>query len=473
MDVREKLFVKYNLGAAEMPSGVDIIIVIATVLIAMALVAFLYLRVMKERNRYLAEKMKLNSMDKKGFDEYLARKIRSAKKDSGFFLMFIKVWDGKGLLNSLGKTQYAAMLKELQERFYAVLVKDTRICLYKEDTFAIISEGRFNDDEIKELAEFCIDEGNKPVTFSTQIKVSVDLTVGGTVFDYAKKLTFGEFLSEAEQALLFAEKKGTNGFCLFSSETEFEDDKTVALYRDVKSGIERGEFTLHYQPIKSVKGETVAYESFLRWRHPEYGVLKAEKFLPVLIKSGYLNRVGAETFAELCLAVNKFKREVSAETSVKFSMNFNYVQMLLPSFADGLRREVKKRHLSESDFVMEISEFVSDAITENVEKLKKHGFCLAIDGFDMKNADALKQLQNLSPDWVKLPMSFIRTSRSDVLSRGIIDVIVGYFDKGDVKIIATGVESKDDLELVKAVKIGFVQGNFIAEESESLALLTR
>lgn len=444
--------------------GTALLFTILFIVVGAALIVFLYFRIKGERNRYLAEKMKVNVVDKKTFDHMLNRKIRAAKNSSRFSFLLIRIREGKDLINSLGEKQYSAVLGELKERFYSVLPRETKICLYKEDLYAAIIDEDLNGKTVSELAGFCIEEGERQIVLSTGVKISAGLSIGAVIYDHSKKMSAEEFFAHAEQALVVAERNGKNGFCIYSAEIEFEDDETAQFYRDVKFGIERNEFFLRYQPIKSADGELVAYESLLRWRHPKYGVIKAERFIPVLLRSGYMNRVGEEMFTKLCLAVNKYERKSKTEKPILFSMNFSCVQTLISSFAEDLYREVRKRRLNPGQLVMEVSHTGSSEANENFSKLKEYGFRLAIDGFDLSDSNALNEMEKLAPDWIKLPISFLRTCKTDFFSRGVTEMIVKYAKEKGAKIVVTGVEKKEDVELSEELKIGYLQGNYLSEE---------
>ncbi|MBQ9486042.1 MAG: GGDEF domain-containing protein [Clostridia bacterium] len=457
-------------STAGMQPGVALLLTIIFILVAFTAVFFLYRGVRRERNRYISEKLKVKAMNKSAFDEMLTRKFRVAKKSTHFAVMLIKVLGGRDLYKSLGEKQYAAMITELQERFYAILPKGVKICPYEEDTFAIFMEEDLDVKAVSDLASFCLMEGKKPIVLVTKVKIAVELNVGIAIFDYSQGLSAEKFFANAKHALMSAEKNGANKFCVHSPESEFEDDQTAKYFRDVKSAIQNDEFLLHYQPIQSISGgEIVAFESLLRWNHKENGMLKANVFLPVLNQSGDIYRVGLDTFAKLCIAVNKYKQTHPQSAADIFSTNVSTRQMLLGSFPEELYRTAKKHHAEPADFCIEVSDFKTAAVVENIKKLKNYGFKVAVDGFNLSgSANTLSELQDIAPEWIKLPISFIKQCKDNFFARGMVDMLVRFSESDNVKIIATGLETEEEAEYAQELKINYGQGDYFGEETEEL-----
>ena len=443
------------------------ILTVVLITVTVLLIVLLYTRIMRERDRYLAEKMKATVIDKKSFDIVLAGKVREAKRGANFSLVLIKIIDGEGWKLSLGERQYAAVVAELRDRFSVITTGKVIACLYEENMFAVILDKGTASVDLSEAVKLCIDEGSKPITTITQGKISVKFAAGAAMFGTVKGQTADEFFAQVRHALSIAEMKGENTYQIDSTETVIEDDETVKMFRDVKKAAEQGDFSVYYQAIQNEKGEIVAYEGLLKMVHPEYGALDAERFLPVLASSGYMIKVGDAAFTKMCLNANRFNRNRKDKNPTVFSMNFDSLQMTNQHFAEKLFHEVKKRHLVPQTFVVEVSEFDSLALMECIGKIKAYGFGIAFDGFTMTKADTLDRLQLLSPDWIKLPVSFLKTCETDFFAKELVNVLMKYTEGRDVKIIATEVENEADAKCVKELKISYAQGNFIREETET------
>ena len=465
------LLAEESAGTVAVSDGVAVLLSIVFLLFACALLVLLFFGIRRERNRYIAEKLKANSVGKPKFDELLARKLKNAGKKTHFTVMLFKVLEGKDLLRSLGEKQYHAVLTELQERFYAVLPKGTAVSIYEEDQLAAFFEGDLDRKAVSDLCAFCLAEGGKQITLVTKIKVSVELIVGAAIYAYSGKQTGEEFFANVAHALMLAEAKGPNKYVVHSPEVDYAGDENVKFYQDIRKAIENGEFSLSYQPIVSMEGKLMAYESFLRWNHKEYGMMRANRFLPVLVQSGDIQRIGMDSFTQLCLTVNRYRSQSGGEEDpVIFSMNFSTRQMLLPGFVDDLSRILKRHHLTVSDFCIEVSDFKTPAVLENLKKLRDRGFRIAVDGFNMEgSSNTLNELQTLSPEWVKLPVSFVKQCETNFFAKGMAEMLLRFAENESIKIIVTGVESAEEAKAARDLGILYGQGRYFGEEVEELS----
>ena len=457
-------------GAVGVSDGVAVLLSIVFIMVFAGLIVLLFFGIRRERNRYISEKLKTNNVGKPQFDEMLARKIKIAGKRTHFTVMLIRALNGKDLMRSLGEKQYYAVLAELQERFYAVLPKRSAVAVYEEDMIAACFDGDLDRKAVSDLAAFCLAEGGKPVSLITKVKVNVKLIVGAAIYKYNGKQTAEEFFANVTHALMLAEAKGENNYVVHSPEVDFADDENVKFYQDVRKAIENGEFSLSYQPILSMDGKLFAYESFLRWNHAEYGVLRANRFLPVLVQSGDIQRIGMDSFTQLCLTVNRYRSQNgSGKDSVIFSMNFGTRQLLLPTFADDIYRVLKRHHLEVSDFCIEVSDFKTAAVLETLKKLRELGFRIAVDGFNLEDSsNALNELLTLAPEWVKLPISFIKETNTNFFAKGMVEMLVKFSESNNMKLIATGIETEEEKKTAADLGVGYGQGMLFGEEIETL-----
>ena len=362
------------------------------------------------------------------------------------------------------------MITELQERFYAVLPKGASVSVYSEDQFAVYFDGDLDRKAVSDLAAFCLAEAGKPITLITRIKVTVEMDLGAAIYSYHGKQTGEEFFANASHALMLAQAKGANKYVVHSPEADYAGDENVKFFQDIRKAIENGEFSLSYQPIVSMDGKLIAYESFLRWNHKEYGMMRAGRFLPVIVQSGDIQRIGMDAFTQLCLTVIRYRaKNTDEDPPTVFSMNFSTRQLLLPTFADDLFRLLKRHHLTVSDCCIEVSDFKTPEVLETLKKLRERGFRVAVDGFNMEgSSNTLNELQLLSPEWVKLPISFIKQSETNFFAKGMVQMLEQFAAKEDIKLIVTGVENEEDAAFAKKIGIQYGQGVFFGEEVEDL-----
>lgn len=462
-------------------SGVAIMFTIIFVLAAGAAIFFLYRGIRKERNRYIAEKLNIGEMDKAGFDEMMTRRFATANKNTYFSVMFIEISDAKNMRESFGGKQYEWIVDTLLKRFYKVLPKGTKICLYDYDLFAAVINEDLDRKALSDLASFCIMEGHRTIPLITRVQVEPDLSIGIASYN-AFSANYEQFRQNLELSVAASKRSGLNKFTIYSSDLLGTDSDEVKYYQEIKAAIEANEFTLYYQPIYDLNTkQPVGYESFLRWNHKTLGVLAPNKFLNILEQSGDINWVGNWAFAQLLKTAEDYKRKYP-DKHVVFSMNLSPKQLMYSHLVEDFRRTMRQyTRVPASDICMEIVEFAMfdkmSEVGDNIEKLKQCGFQIAIDDFGLEMS-SLKMLENLHVDWIKLDKRFVEQSKDDFLYGGLVGTLVGFAERNNSKIVAEGVEDDVIVDYIKGCNIQYGQGYYFgkpqpAEQYFSIAANTK
>ncbi|MFQ7034462.1 MAG: EAL domain-containing protein [Candidatus Borkfalkia sp.] len=457
--------IRQLLAGAELKPGVAILLVVLFVLVAAAAMFFLYRGIRKDRNRYIADKLKIGELNKDSFDDLILRRFHSAGKNTHFSVFFIEINDAKNIRESFGEKQFAGAVNTLVERLYRILPKGSKVCLYEYDLLAVLVDEDLDKKALSDLASFCLLEGRKPVSLITRVRLELDLSIGVNSYN-AFSANFNAFKQNLELALAVSKRNGLNKYTIYSSEISNSESEEYKYYQEIKSAIEANEFTLYYQPVYDLKNNVIfAYESLLRWNHKTLGVLAPGKFLNILEQSGDINWVGAWAFEQLLIAQQRYKQK-NPDKNVTFSMNLSPKQLMNPNLTDDFRRVLKKYKVPANEVCMEIVEFAMfdkmPEVHENIQKLVQCGFQIALDDFGLEMS-SLKRLENLQVNWVKLDRSFIDEAKDDLLIGGVANSLVGYAEKNDFRIIAEGIEDDVTLDFIKELSIPYGQGYYFGK----------
>jgi EAL domain-containing protein (putative c-di-GMP-specific phosphodiesterase class I)/GGDEF domain-containing protein len=444
----------------ELKPGVAILLMVLIAIIFVAFIFLLYRGVKKERFRFIAEKLKINELDKVAFDEMLQNRFRSAGKNTHFSVMYFELHDAKNMKEAFGDKQFNNIREALRERLYGVLPKGSKICLYEEDLLVGYIEEDLSYKELCDLATFCLAEAHKPISLITRVKVELDLNIGINSYN-AFNSNMDQFVENAELALAYAKRQGINRYVVYSAELMEKESDEYKYYQEIKSAIANGEFTLYYQPIVDLSnGSVFAYESLLRWNHRTLGVLSPAKFLHILEQSGDIQWVGQWAFEQLVIASKRY-HENHPNERVVFTFNLSLKQLLKSDLTDDMRRILKKYRVAASDICVEIAEGdifnKQQVVAENIEKLRQCGFLLAVDDFGL-DMSSLRALEAFKLNWVKLDKSFIEQSKDDFLIGGVVEALVKTAERGGMKMIAEGVEDEVVLDYIKERGIPYGQG---------------
>ena len=445
-------------------SGVQILLTILVPLLAAGAIVFLFFRIRWERGRFISNKLKQDSLDKEAFDQLLKKTFAGANKSTSFTVFHIEINDAKPMIEVFGERQYQVAVGALEDRFFKIFPRGSRICNYDYDTLMVFTEENMTQKEISDIASFCLMEGHKSIHMMNHIKLDFDLNIGVCSYN-AFSANYDAFRQNLELALAASKRSGLNRFVLYSSELMGSDTEEYKYYQEIKKAIEDKEFTLYYQPINDLQQrQTIGYETLLRWNHKTLGVLPPAKFLTVMEQSGDINWVGAWAFEQMLVAFSRRKQKV--QDDIFFSMNLSPKQLMNPKLVEDLRRILKKYKVNASDICLEIEEFSLfdrvPQVSENIERLTQSGFKLAIDNFALETS-SLKMLENLNVFLVKLNKDFVEQSQDDFLIGGVVDALVRYAEKEGFRIVASGVEDEVTVGFLKGRRIDCGQGYFFGK----------
>ena len=306
--------------------------------------------------------------------------------------------------------------------------------------------------------------------FSEKIKIDdklIDLTVSIGIAIYPDDGDGAEdLLKNSDIAMYKAKNKKNNTFQLYNKEHTNEIIMEQALLR----ALDNKEFSFHFQPIVNQKGQCVFVEALLRWNNSDYGNIEPSEFIPILEKNKEINKVGKWVFPEACkqaLAINKLEKY----HNVKISVNLSEVQIQDENFIEDFSNILNKTGVNSNNVLLEITEKeqindfekVMDVMTE----LKKNDFCiLALDDFG-SGYSSFVNLQRLPIDIVKIDKYLLDNLSSEKYCDVTLDMI-SLIKRLDIKIIAEGVETKEQFEKLSKAGCDYFQGFYICRPQKDI-----
>lgn len=446
--------------------GVAYLLVALVFILSVVAIVFLIFGIKKDRNRLLAEKYKIKELDRLAWDEMLKHKYAVAAEDTHFSAMYIQLHDGEQLKSSFGERQYKHIITTLRDRLIRVIPHGSKICDYDFDCIAVFMEEDLDVKAITNIATMTIMECNKQITLLTRAKIKPDVNVA--VVSNNEFSPSAEMMSQnLEIALANAKKSGLNTYAVYSEELAEKQTEEYKQYKEIKTAIESNQFTLYFQPIFDIgKNKVYAYETLVRWNHPELGVLSPSHFLPIMEQTGDINWVGVWSFEQMLKAQTQHLRMHPEDEDLVFSFNLSPKQLMYPSLAEDMRKVYKKFKIPAKNICLEIVEFaIFDKVPEvssNILKLTQMGFKIAIDDFGLEMS-SLKMLENLRFDWVKIDRKFIEQAQDDFLIGGVVETLVGFAKHKGFEIVAEGVEDEVILDYIKGLNINFGQGYYFGK----------
>jgi EAL domain-containing protein (putative c-di-GMP-specific phosphodiesterase class I)/GGDEF domain-containing protein len=233
-----------------------------------------------------------------------------------------------------------------------------------------------------------------------------------------------------------------------------------AIVNALRRAIERSELLVHFQPIVSaITGEVVAAEALVRLTDEELGPIGPDEFIPIAERNGLIQAIGDVVVERSCAFLSSARKEGLCLQSLE--VNLSPAQFAQSNLAERLLACVHRHGLTSSDLCFEVTETAAAlsplAMKRTIDALTSRGFAIAIDDFGTGNSNVLSLLQTPFTT-VKLDRSLVVAASESEAGRTRIEALTGVFRKIGVTMIAEGVETANQLEILKSVGIEFIQG---------------
>ncbi|MDD5832215.1 MAG: EAL domain-containing protein [Clostridiales bacterium] len=238
-----------------------------------------------------------------------------------------------------------------------------------------------------------------------------------------------------------------------------------AITDSMEKALAGDQFEIYFQPKYDLKNECMSgAEALVRWQHPEIGFMSPGEFIPLFEKNGFISRLDNYVWDRTCRYLSEWQKQGIA--AVPVSVNVSRADVFIGDLTDIFSSLVKKYDISPSLLHLEITE---SAYSENpakiisaVEKLRSLGFVIEMDDFG-SGYSSLNMLSQMSLDILKLDMSFIRNELQKPLGHSVLSDVIKMAHRMGLKVVAEGVETKEQVRRLKQVDCDYVQGYYFAK----------
>ncbi|NTV11701.1 MAG: EAL domain-containing protein, partial [Zoogloea sp.] len=271
-------------------------------------------------------------------------------------------------------------------------------------------------------------------------------------------------LSYADQAMYSAKADGRNRFSYFVPIFQERAIARLELANDLRQAIARNELQLYFQPIIELGcGRVTKAEALLRWFHPRHGAVGPDRFIPVAEEIGIINQIGDWVFRQAASTARRWNEHLG---HVQISVNKSPRQFLTGNSHESWISYLHEIGLSTEHIAVEITEgLLLDQRPEVVTKLlafRDAGIQVSLDDFGT-GYSAMSYLKKFDIDYLKIDKSFVRDMATDPSDRAIAEAIILMAHKLGIKVIAEGVESAEQRDILLAAGCDYAQGYFFAK----------
>ena len=243
--------------------------------------------------------------------------------------------------------------------------------------------------------------------------------------------------------------------------------ETVRITNDFESALKSKEISLHYQPIINLTNGTIAgFEALMRWEHPEKGFISPAIFIPVIEETGLIVKASAWALDESLMALKRIEGRSGYNDTLFMSVNFSSRDFASDDFVEGVYNTISKSDVKPPQVHLEITERLlmgqPDNAKDTLSMCQKAGMSISIDDFGT-GYSSLSYLHYFPIDTLKIDRSFVKDMLNNDGSMALVKSIIGLSKSLNMKIIAEGVEHKEEAAMLRDLGCDMAQGYYFAK----------
>jgi len=403
-----------------------------------------------------------------------------------FAVLFIDIDGFKVFNDSLGHAAGDALLIQISERLTACLRRadtvsrprinekeesllgDSTLARPGGDEFAVLAEELRAPSDAVRVAERIQEKLVVPFKVEDQeivVTASIGIAFGGSAFTEAQDL-----LRDAEIAMYRAKRAGKARCEVFDNAMHSGALKRLQLETDMRKALDLGEFHVHYQPIVSVRtGLILGFEALSRWRRPQ-GMVMPNDFIPVADETGLILTINRQLMLTACTQVRRWQELYPSDPPLFLSVNISPKQFAQADLASQIGQLIKESGMDPGCLDLEITETIAMADAEKsgvaLSDLKALGVRLDIDDFGT-GYSSLSRLQRFPVDTLKIDRIFVSSMDSDHDTHEIVRIIIMLAQNLGLKVVAEGVETQSQLDLLRKIGCESAQGYLFSKPADN------
>lgn len=399
------------------------------------------------------------------FTDRLSRSmVRAKRQKTQVALMFLDLDRFKWVNDTLGHNIGDMLLQKAAGRILKCVRESDTVSRLGGDEFTIVLPDLLNTHDVEKVARKVLETLSEPFNISGH-EIFVSGSVGITVYpDDGKELEL--LLRNADTAMYRAKEAGRNDFRFFTAEMNAEAHQQMILERDMRRGIERDEFLVHYQPVVGVEqNKVVSCEALVRWQHPRRGIIGPGAFITIAEETGLINHLGEIVLRQVCEQIKAWESD-PVMRSVRVAVNLSPRQLQNDNLLNELVAIVEEAGVSPHSLTLEITETLvmqdPEAAAKLLEDIRSVGFKVALDDFGT-GYSSLNYLKRFSFDVLKIDRTFIKDIENDESDAALVEAIIVMAHKLGINVVAEGVETDLQHEFVAGQKCDYIQGYYYSQ----------
>lgn len=416
----------------------------------------------REKIKYLAYHDELTDLpNRRKLNQVLQESIeKGTHYSTSFAVMVLDIDRFKMINDSLGHTYGDIFLQGVSDR----IVKsaegfEATIARMGGDEFTILCETGKDGKEAADLAEKIIDALKLPFSLKDS-EFYISASIGTALFpEHGTDAV--ELLKKADTAMYEVKKQGKNGHLFYTPDFDVQLLENIELESDLRKAIERNELVVYYQPqFHADNNRMIGVEALVRWNHPTKGMLSPGLFIPIAEETGMIYEIGTWVLREACRQMKKWHEE--GGPLIPVSVNLSSHQFHQRNLVDYIKNILEETQLAPKYLELEITEsmMMDPAVSISIlRELNKIGTRISLDDFGT-GYSSLSYLKKFPIHKLKIDRSFITDLSSNDNDKAIVATIISMAQHLKLEVIAEGIETKDQLDILTENQCKEIQGYY-------------
>lgn len=410
--------------------------------------------------------------NRSSFNELLFNLITDSKNSpSKHAILFIDLDRFKQINETLGNEVGDLLLIEVANRINTVVRDSDIFARYGGDEFLLAINSMEHQKEAVHFAKDIIKKLNKPF-YINEDEIYITSSIGISIYPQ-DGVEVEELIHKADKAMYFAKQNGRNQYAFYFEELKRDSKRLLLLEAELRKAIQAKKITIAYQPKVSVdKQDIIGVEALVRWTSDKLGFVSPGEFIPLAEDTGLIIPLSELIIEKVCLDILDWRKEGINKLPV--SINIAALHFQQDDFIERINEIVMQYNCSPQQLELELTERTvmhdSEGIVSKLIKLKNMGFKISIDDFGT-GYSSLSYLNRFPLNYLKIDSSFIQRITSLKDKQAIVDSIILMAHRLHLKVVAEGVETKDQVKLLKEMDCDIIQGYYYSKPIPSTELL--
>jgi len=371
-------------------------------------------------------------------------------------VMFIDLDRFKYVNDTLGHAVGDELLIHAASRMKKLLDKIDTLSRQGGDEFIIVLPNTTSD-SIAKLAKHLLEAFSESFIVNEH-EIFITPSIGISCYPTDGR-NIESLIKNADTAMYRAKEQGKNNFQFYTPDMNEIVSTKMKLEIGMRKALERKEFVLHYQPqVDILTGNTIGVEALVRWQHPEWGHISPGEFIPIAEETGLIIPIGKWVLEEACRQNKEWQEEYNIP--LRMSVNISSRQFQQTNLVQMVKQTLEESRLAPEYLELELTESIiqdSKHAIKTMHELKKMGIHLSIDDFGT-GYSSLSYLKLFPIDTLKIDQSFTKNIFENSKDAALVETIINMANNMDLKVIAEGVETEEQLSFLRQKHCDEAQG---------------